>query len=219
MRENEGTAAPRTLSMSEAVTRDLRQEILGGALRPGQEFMLRETARRYGVSTAPVRDAIRILQSEGLINVQRARSAVVAPMDAKDLASIFDLRLRIEPDLAARAGPVLSDERLVQLEADVQRFDRPGDPEAWEHHMAFHAALLGPVASRWENRVLELLCHAAERYSRIALSRRPAGELASGPLSHAWLVTEFRSHDANRIREAMRAHLEESRDFAATALS
>ena len=218
MREAEAAASagtPRSLSMSEAVTRDLRQAILDGSLRPGQEFMLRETARRFGVSTAPVRDAIRILQSEGLVQVRRARSAIVAPMDAADLEAIYSIRRRIEPELAARAAPKLTDEVLATLQKAAADFDAQAGAPAWDMHRDFHDALYTVSATNWEMRIVRLMAHASERYMRLAIAKLGS---AAPPLSHGALIDELASRDPQRAQAALLEHLRVCQAFAAQAL-
>lgn len=201
----------KTQSVSEVITVELRRAILNGAIGPGKEFMLRETARRFGVSTAPVRDAIRILQSEGLVHVKRARSAVVALMSSKDLAAICELRRRIEPDIAARAALLITDAQLAAAEASTNSY---GD------YRDLHAELLTPAATSWELRVLDILWNASERYMRIGF-----GRLALNPDEHQrqntaqqMLIDAFRSRDPEAARQAICAHLTFDQQLAARAL-
>ena len=111
-------------SVVEQVLGELRRSIVFGALKPGQEFSLRETATHLGVSTAPVREALRVLQGEGLIVARRARSAVVAPMDVEDLHSIYHLRRLIEPGIAARSCRLITDAQLTALDTMVDTIPR-----------------------------------------------------------------------------------------------
>lgn len=214
------TSSGKTQSVSEVITVELRRAILNGAIRPGEEFMLRETAKRFGVSTAPVRDAIRILQSEGLVHVKRARSAVVAPMDSKDLAAIYDLRRRIEPDIAARAAPVISEEQLAAAEALAATMRNETIADAYDNHRDLHAELLKPAATSWEMRMLDILWNASERYVRIGFGRldlRPE-EHERRSTSHQTLIDAFRSRDPEAARKAVCEHLTSNQQLAGKAL-
>ena len=84
-------------SVVEQVMTELRRSILSGALEPGREFSLRELAEMLHVSIIPVREALRGLESEGLVVTRPGRSALVAPLDLDELQGIYRLRRLLEP--------------------------------------------------------------------------------------------------------------------------
>src|SRR3954454_116297 len=111
-------------SVVEQVTAEIRRSILTGALAPGQEFSLREIASMLAVSFIPVREALRSLESEGLVVTRPGRSAIVSPLDRADLDGIYRLRHQLEPEIAARACTLLSDADLDRLVAQTAQFGR-----------------------------------------------------------------------------------------------
>ncbi|MDN5858340.1 MAG: GntR family transcriptional regulator [Pseudonocardia sp.] len=209
-------------SVVEQVTTELRRSILSGGLAPGQEFALREIAGQLGVSFIPVREALRSLESEGLVVTRPGRSAVVAPLDLNDLRGIYRIRHRLEPEIAARACSLLSDADYERLDRDAHAFgelDR-GIDEIYEAHHTFHMALLAPAASEWDLRLLTTLWRAAERYIRIGFGRLdpdPA-EHDRRERSHHDLVESFRSRDVEAVSRAMHEHLDHNEHIAMRAL-
>jgi len=127
-------------SVVEQVTTELRRSILSGDLAPGQEFALREIAGMLGTSFIPVREALRSLESEGLVVTRPGRSAIVTPLDLDDLHGIYRLRRQLEPEIAARAAALLSDAELDRLDHDAASFGDPdrGIDEIYEAHHRFH---------------------------------------------------------------------------------
>jgi DNA-binding GntR family transcriptional regulator len=209
-------------SVVEQVLSELRRSIVFGALKPGQEFSLRETATHLGVSTAPVREALRVLQGEGLILARRARSAVVAPMDVEDLHSIYRLRRQIEPAIAARSCLLIADAELRALEGmvDTIRDAKLSIDDIYEVHREFHLGLLRPGATAWDLRVLETLWQAAERYVRVGFGRldpRPAEHERRG-IAHDKLLDLFRSRDVDKARHAIEQHLADNEKIAQQAI-
>jgi DNA-binding GntR family transcriptional regulator len=75
-------------SVAEQVMTELRRSILAGALEPGREFSLRELAEMLQVSIIPVREALRSLENQGLVQMRPGRSAIVAPLDLDELQGI-----------------------------------------------------------------------------------------------------------------------------------
>jgi len=163
-------------------------------------------------SHIPVREALRRLEGQGLIELNHARSAVVVPLSVGDVEGIYGLRKMIEPELAARAAALGSAEHSRTLAELIDKFE-DDDPEAvWQAHQQFHLALVQPAASAWDLRTLEQLWAAAERYTRlvydfaaIATSERSRRERV-----HTTILDAVRAHDADATRAAVAAHLAEN---------
>ena len=159
------SVADRNLSAVDLVTAEIRRAVLTGALPPGEQFSIRELARQLGVSHIPIREALRRLEGQGLILLSQARSAAVAPLSALDLTAIYRLRLRIEPDLAARSAAMRGSAWIRDLDQALEESRHPDPDRAWQGHYDFHERLVGPAASSWDTRLLHTLWTAAERYT------------------------------------------------------
>src|SRR6202050_4414516 len=159
-----GVARPlESRSVADQVMTELRRSILSGALEPGREFSLRELAEMLRVSIIPVREALRSLENQGLVQMRPGRSALVAPLDLDELQSIYRLRRRLEPEIAQRSCRLLPDAELDRLHLEAAEF---GDPhrtmnEIYDSHHTFHLALLAPAATSWDLRILATLWRGA----------------------------------------------------------
>src|ERR1700721_193515 len=117
-------------SLSEQVTNEIRRSIVAGALAPGQSLSLRKLAEQLDVSFIPVRDALRVLEAEGLVVNPPGRSATVAPLDLAEFHAIYRVRRLLEPDLARRSVRLLADaelDRLYQAAAEFGGAERGMD--------------------------------------------------------------------------------------------
>lgn len=209
-------------SVADQVTIELRRSILCGDLTPGREFSLREIAGLLNVSFIPVRDALKTLESEGLVITRPGRSAVVAPLDLDDLRAIYRLRRTLEPEIAGRACLLLAEEELDRLETVAASFgdERLGMDEIYDAHHNFHLALFAPAATAWDTRVLTTLWRAAERYIRIGF-----GALDTDPhehnrreKAHETLVAAFRTRKPKAVTKAVNEHLDGNERIALEAL-
>jgi DNA-binding GntR family transcriptional regulator len=206
-------------SMVDQVAKEIRRSIVSGSLKPGQTFSLREIAAQLGISFIPVREALRRLETEGLVVTRPGRSAYVTPLNDDDLRGIYGLRRRLEPDLAARSCCMLDDSdylrlhRYVNILGDGQR----GIDEIYDAHHQFHLALLRPAATGWDLRILGGLWHAAERYVRLVLSRRVT---ASTQLVVAYtaLLEAFQGAEPPKVFAAFNDHLDMGEALARGAL-
>ena len=91
------------VSMVDNVTERLRRDLLAGEIRPGERIKVAELEKRFGVSHIPIREAVRRLESEGLIIAAPQRAAVAAGVDLEDLAGLYDLRRIIECEVIRRS--------------------------------------------------------------------------------------------------------------------
>lgn len=209
-------------SVVEQVMTELRRSILSGALEPGREFSLRGLAEMLKVSIIPVREALRGLESEGLVVTRPGRSALVAPLDLDELQGIYRLRRRLEPEIAQRSCRLLSDAELDRLERQAGEFgvEHRTMNEIYDSHHAFHLALLAPAATSWDIRILGTLWRAAERYVRIGWGRLDPDpqEHARREQHHVELVSAYRQRDPEIASGAVHQHLSRNEQMALLAL-
>jgi DNA-binding GntR family transcriptional regulator len=110
-------------SMSEHVRQGLREQIIEGVLGPGERINEETVARAYGVSRTPIREALRFLESEGLIVHQRGRGATVADLaTARDAWVLFRVRVDLESSLARRAAERITPHSLENVAATQSEF-------------------------------------------------------------------------------------------------
>ncbi|MHB1414983.1 MAG: GntR family transcriptional regulator [Chloroflexota bacterium] len=138
-------------TMEKIVADYLRSAILAGRLGPGDRINQDDVARELGVSRMPVRDALRIVQSEGLVEIHPHRAAIVVSLRPKDIAEIFEIRAILEGRAAELAAPYLTDSTIGDLRAVWEEMDRT--LKNWDHNhwlglnRRFHTTIYG--ASGW----------------------------------------------------------------------
>lgn len=112
------------LPLRDVVFHTLRQAILRGELKPGERLMEIALANRLGVSRTPVREAIRMLELEGLVIMIPRKGAQVAQITEQDLNDVLEVRLGLE-ELAVRiACERITDEEVQNLEIAVKEFEK-----------------------------------------------------------------------------------------------
>lgn len=203
------SVAAQNVSAVDLVTAEIRRAILTGALPPGEQFSIRELSRQLGVSHIPVREALRLLESQGLIVLSQARSASVASLSIEDITAIYGLRLRIEPDLAARSAPLQTPDRLLEADAALERSGRAEPDLAWRAHYEFHERLIAPAATDWDLRILHTLWRAAERYTLLVFDPTMIDEAERQRRydRHAELLRAAAGQDGAALEAALAAHL------------
>ena len=207
------TQADRTLV--DVVVRGLREDILRGELRPGSSLVLADLAARFAMSVMPIREAIRRLQTEGLVEQIPHRGARVSAVSVSDLESLYTTRIPLETLSTRLAAAHFTDadyDRLsVVLEEYVEAYSEGDDQRGRERHAAFHLGLYEVSGSRWLLRTIAPLWDAAERYQRLSIRLRGSLEKRHG--EHRRILERCRERDADAAAAALEEHLRRSMDL------
>lgn len=132
---------------------ELHAAILSGTLKPGERLRAEALAQRFGTSRTPIREALLVLEAEGLVEVEPHRGAIVREFDVDDLRELYELRAVIEPVAAARAARRIRDPALARLRelCDLAEAHGGDEPAAIERlirlNEEFHAVILEAAGS------------------------------------------------------------------------
>ncbi|HEX2287103.1 MAG TPA: GntR family transcriptional regulator, partial [Mycobacterium sp.] len=191
--------AVRREQLSDEVAARLRADIMTGALRPGTFIRLDETAAQLGVSITPVREALRTLRGEGMVQLEPHRGHVVVPLTRGDVEDIFWLQATIAKELAATAAERITDAEIDELErlndglaAAVARGDAE---EIVAAEFAFHRAFnrsTGRIKLAW------FLLHVA-RYLPGQIYAGDPGWGVAAVASHRELIAALRRRDVDTV--------------------
>lgn len=150
----------------------LRTDIITGALAPGERLVVGDLAVRYGVSPTPLREALRRLAAEGLVEWPPQRGARVASATRRDAEDLYELRLALEPVAfgqsiaAAIDDPTYADE--VHAAYDAFRSSGTDLLEVLTAHHAFHAALMSRCPNRPMLRAIDRYAQQSTRFQMLA---------------------------------------------------
>jgi DNA-binding GntR family transcriptional regulator len=205
--------APLVRNASAAATELIREAIVDGRLPPGQRLKEEELARELGISRTPVREALLILQTEGLVDAEPNRGAVVRSHDAGDLEDLYQLRALLEGYAARRAAANVSEAAIADLWASCDRFEAliEGDvQELVKENLLFHNVILDAAQSR---RVAELIRKVIElplvyrSYIWYSVDQRRISAHY-----HRQITKALESRDGERAELVMKEHVFEARD-------
>jgi DNA-binding GntR family transcriptional regulator len=148
----------------------LREDILSGALAPGEKLLVEHLKLRYAVGAGTVREAISRLVSEAMVVAEGQRGFTVTPISLEDLSDVTNVRVAVETDAlrsSIRSGDDFWRNRLCIAYDQLSALEQPLEDEnvrRWEQANAeFHEALLSACGSPWTLRVVRQLTQHAER--------------------------------------------------------
>jgi DNA-binding GntR family transcriptional regulator len=191
----------------ELVRSVLRSAILNGELAGGTRLVQAELAAVLEVSTTPVREALRDLATEGLINFDPHRGAVVQELSGKELHEIYEIRLLLEPLAMRQAVPRITEPLLEQLRRlHKKMLDEPHSAEWVDYNRIFHMALIENAASPRLAAIIRSLQDASVMYIGTSLKHVP-GLRDEANRDHAAILDALERRDTEAVIAATSKHL------------
>jgi DNA-binding GntR family transcriptional regulator len=200
-------------SLTLLVARSLRHAIFEGRLAPGTRIPQETVARELGVSRIPVREALRQLESEGLV-VQRPNSgARVAVLDFDECVEIYKIRERLEPLAFSESIGRLSDEQLAEVVRLAQELKTiTHDRDLWlKTDRQFHLAVYAGVAQGTLLSLIQSFWNRTQQYRRLLLSTFSDEDFELANAEHGLMVNALQTGNVRAGEEIMRIAMERSR--------
>jgi DNA-binding GntR family transcriptional regulator len=198
-------------TVSDHVADALREAIIAGQFEDGEELNQVELAASFNVSRVPVREALRRLEAEGLVNAEAHRRAVVIGFDRDRINEAFEIRALLETYALERSAAQLGPADFKELDRICDEADSIEDHHDWlEHNRAFHRAVLEPSGAKTAITLSEQLSHQVERYVR-----RSGGALhrpKEAGREHRELVAALKAGEVQRAAEILRGHILHTRE-------
>jgi DNA-binding GntR family transcriptional regulator len=213
---------PEQHSLQERTYQSLRAALLDGQYLPGERIYEAEVAHALGVSRNPVREAVRRLQQDGLLDVRPHNGIFVASIPAEEIEDVYRIRAALEATAAALSAERMMDadiEELGAILAEQQAAAANAQPlprapvsvaQADHFHHAIHVGARSP-------RLLVLL---EQIYAQVThfrnLTLRVPGRAAVSAAGHARIYEAIRRRDADAADRTMRAHIDDARQALAS---
>ena len=199
---------PRTGLHEQAATR-LRTLIVRGELSPGQHLLETDLSEALGVSRTPLREALRQLASEGLVELRLNRGAIVAPLRREELTELFEALGGIERCAAELAATRMSVRDLEQLQAMQERIewhhDRGELREYFEINQQIHRAIVGFARNGVLKATHDVLLPRAERARFFGLS--VLGRWDESVRDHQEILAALKDGDGDRAGKLLGHHV------------
>jgi DNA-binding GntR family transcriptional regulator len=190
----------------------LREEILGGGYQPGERIRQQELAGKHGASRVPVREALRILEADGLVTIVANAGSWVSRLSARECTEMYQMRERVEPLLLSYSAPLLPVHVIEQLQDLADAMQRSTDAEQFLrldrkfHLLSYSAAstiTLGDTIMRLWNRTQ----HYRRAYTRMFRAERDD----SVHYDHQLLVAALRNGDDEDAERVLAGHIRRTR--------
>lgn len=199
-------------SLVESIAEELRRRMIGGVYQAGERLTEERLTRELGVSRPPLREAMRVLQQEGLLTAEPRRGVFVTPLTAADVREIYSLRHALE-NLAVELAVPVADEgllaRMLEALADMRRSVRNRDRAALTlDNLRFHQALVSLARHDRLQRAYDSLMAQLQMCMSLNLRFRESlsGNLSDVVARHTHLLDLIRGGDAHAVQRALAEH-------------
>ena len=201
-------------SLVEATTRRLRDEILSGALEPGSRLIEEQICQRFSISRAPLRESLRLLVQQGLVEHLPRRGARVTVWSEEDIRQLFEIRAVLERHAITTALPLRNEPGVDPLDQVRERLDQmrlaenaADELDRDDAHRAFHAAIVALAGNRQLDLAMEPILVKLQR--PMAINLRLEASLVGpgeGLRRHEALLTALETNDRDVVLEALCDH-------------
>jgi DNA-binding GntR family transcriptional regulator len=193
----------------EDVAERLREQIFAHELAPGSWLDEQNLAAAFGISRTPMREAIKVLASEGLVTTKMNKGAYVTEVDRQDLEQIFTVLSLLEGQAAKETAIKATEDQLTQLDNLHHRLEKAAadrdTAQFFEINVKFHELIQEIAGNKWMNGVIEDLRKVLKLQRRDSLTR--SGRLLSSLLEHREILQAILKRDSQAAELAMRKHL------------
>jgi DNA-binding GntR family transcriptional regulator len=192
-----------------AAADELRRRILEGDYPAGMQLRQAVLAEELGISRIPFREALILLEAEGLVQMEAHKGAIVAGFSAEEVEELFEFRALIEPALLEKSAPLLTEADYAELEQILTEYSdelRTQNPGRWGAlNTALHTVLYRRAMSPRMLATADQLLKSTDRFARMQLAYTDGREKAER--EHREIVTECRAGNVKKAARLLRQHI------------
>lgn len=209
--------APRALYQE--VAEQLRQRIFNQELAPGSWIDELALAKDYGISRTPLREALKVLATEGLVTMKVRRGAYVTEVSERDLTEVYHLLGLLESDAAGQVARQASAAEIADLRALHQQLEAAARQTPVDRtqflsiNERFHLRLLEVANNRWAMQMVADLRKVMKLNRHNSLFK--AGRISRSLAEHQAIMQAVEAHDADAASRHMRQHFRSGLEAAA----
>ncbi|WP_257351122.1 GntR family transcriptional regulator [Pseudalkalibacillus decolorationis] len=182
----------------------LRKAILQGEFEPGERLIQSELAESLNVSRMPIRESLRILETEGLVKLEPHRGAIVKPMNVEDIKEIYELRTNLEKLAVQLSVPKINKEDIRQLENLVEKMENADDPDIFiDANITFHHVLIKRCTWSRLLSFIETLWNGFPQHTPTLLP----GQIDESNREHRQILEAVIDGDADKAAELISDHI------------
>lgn len=200
------------LATSHRIAASLKEEILVGKYPPGTRIRQEDIAEQFGASRSPVREALRMLQAEGLINLVAHTGAWIAELSLAECEEMYQIRERIEPLLLRLSIPGLSEDQIKKLDEITQKLEKNKDIEAFlKLDREFHLLTYAGANTALLDEMVQRLWNTTQHYRRAYTKLLAGNGFKPAHYEHHLMLSAIKKKDLDDAERVLYGHIRRTR--------
>jgi len=193
-------------SASDVILKYIRDSITDGSLDEGEPIRQDDVAKLFNVSKIPVREALKRLESEGLVEFQRNRGAIVTSISEPEIVQIFEVRAILETNAIKLAIPSMTKATFERAMSYCNAFAKETDVGRWAAlNWQFHSCLYEDAQRPYLISTIRSVNDRLERYLRVQLTLSNGHQTADR--EHRLILKACKDRDADRASKLLEDHI------------
>ncbi len=189
------------------IVEELREAILEGEIKAGQRLKQEEIAQRFQSSLIPVREALRSLETEGLVTFYPNKGAIVSQLSSEEVRQIFETRIILEQGALSLSIPNLTEADIQEAVKYIELLDTANTGKELSHYnKGLHSALYRRCNNKYLLNMIDSLHQNVERYMRPYLLNEYNNELSQ--TYHRKIISAVQEKQIQKARENLETHME-----------
>jgi DNA-binding GntR family transcriptional regulator len=197
-------------SLTEQIYEYLSEMIISGEIKPGEKLVENELCKRFRTSRGPIRESLKVLETEGLVVVEPRRGAYVRRLTPDDIKDAVVVRQNLEGLAVELAIPYIGADQIRELEESVKAMDvaaEQGDIESFTHYnIVFHNYLSRLARNNLLSKILENLWRLVWRRTAVVYFRSMEN-LPAVNEAHKEILEAIKDRDSKRARDLVEQHI------------
>jgi len=202
-------ALPEHFSLSHRIFKIIEKAILTGTIKPGERIIETELAKKLGTSKSPVREALRKLEGEGVVQLLPRKGYVVKEMDRKSVDDFFDIMLIMEPATVRMSLRKKTDDVCKELDEFINNMEKQLKKKDFDSYLVlndqFHACFYRLTDNEWAIKLSKMLRKQAEMLRSLSLFTR--NRFSPSMEEHRAIVEAYKQSDESGLVKAVENHL------------
>jgi DNA-binding GntR family transcriptional regulator len=203
-------------TLKNQISAQIKELILTNVLQPGQPIVIGKLADEFGVSHIPVREALAMLERDGLVELNSYQNPKVAEVTAADVKEVYEIRLMVESWAVEQAARNLSDVQIEHIDDLLEMARREAAFNNFAPHLKADLLLHETILRSTNNKLFWVLAQRIHERSilirALVEAKGTTKDITQIIDEHCLITKALRAHDLDQARMAMVAHLEAGRE-------
>jgi DNA-binding GntR family transcriptional regulator len=197
---------------SHAIAGDLKEKILEGKYKPGMRLIQDELAIEFKASRSPIREALRMLEADGLVTIKTHSGAWITELDFVEFEELYQIRERVEPLMLRLSIPHLTTKLIKELEATLDKLNKATSVEQFlKLDREFHLMTYEGAATSYLGEIVQRMWNTTQPYRRRYSQILEREHFTSAHLEHTLLMKAIKRADLDDAERILYGHIRRTR--------